>query len=106
MLLFLIFVKLGVKLVVANNVEGNPKGVVGFSSHLSKIETGDGNCMVDNDLIVVPPRMTTHTAIKALDVFLVRIVFPCFFFLNQTACLTSVFPKKTAYSLEKTDHAR
>lgn len=61
---------------MTNDVQGNAKRVIGFSSHLSQIESGYGDGVVDNDLVVIPARMTAHTAIETLNEALVCIASP------------------------------
>jgi hypothetical protein len=66
MLLFLVFVKLGVEFVVAKDVQGDAERVACLSASLPEVESGDSDGVVDNDLIVVPARMTAHSAVKTL----------------------------------------
>jgi hypothetical protein len=84
-LILFVFVKVGVKLVVAGNVQGDAKRVICFPPHFSQIESGYGDGVVDNDLVVVPPRMTAQTTIKTLNEALVCIAFPSFLFRDQQA---------------------
>lgn len=76
---------MGVKLVVASDVQGDAKRVVGFATHLSEIKSRDGNGVVNNDLVVVPASMTAHSAIQTLQELFICIASPSLVFGNQTA---------------------
>jgi hypothetical protein len=90
MLLFLVLVKLRVEFVVTKDVQWDAEGIACLSASLSKVESGDSNGVVDNDLIVVPARMTAHSAVKTLKELFVFIGFPSSWFGNQSTRLSTI----------------
>jgi len=53
---------------VAKDVQGYAERVACLSAHLAEVESGYSDGVVDDDLVIVPARMTAHGAIEILKI--------------------------------------
>lgn len=71
---------------MAKDVKRYSVRVTGFAAHLAKVEAGDSDGMVDNNLVVIPTLLAAHGAIEVLKIGAIIFRFPSFFFRDQLAC--------------------
>ena len=70
---------------MAKDVKRYSVRVIGFAAHLAKVEAGDSDGMVDNNLVVIPTLLAAHGAIEVLKIGAIIFGFPSFFFGDQLA---------------------
>jgi len=61
-----VFGKMVVECSVTGDVHGDAKRVTCFATHLSEVETWNADCVVGDDLIVIPAGMTAQRTIICL----------------------------------------